>query len=427
MSAASTSVRERVAAVARVSGERARAAEIALVLGTWLCLVVPQLLQVLLVGRGFVPVTGEPRAVPDAVATATTLGNAALVLGCLALVLLHARALPWRTWPLLAILLAPWFWSVALLVVAGRPPGAPVLLYPAIVTAAWAVRPRLTAVPVLGLVVAGTAALSVALGLLAGDRALYANYAGADLDKSLGSFGILAGLLPSGNNLGLCLAVGFPAVLTVRGRWRIPAVAVTVLAIAWSFSRTAWLAVAVAVLLAVALVLVRRRWVVGLALSGLLAVVALVPWFTRGDGAFANRGGYWRESRDAWLERPLAGHGPDWFDELARGAENLGGHAYHAHNQVVHSLVTGGIVLAALTIVVLAVAIVRAVRHERAGFAWAAQTVAALLVLAFLEVPFGSVDRAAFFPYVLLALCLVVLAPEGDRSRAVVRQGAAGA
>ena len=58
--------------------------------------------------------------------------------------------------------------------------------------------------PVLGRV--ATAAVSLVAGLALPDLARYADYAGADAEKS-GPLGILAGLLPSGNNLGLALAV----------------------------------------------------------------------------------------------------------------------------------------------------------------------------------------------------------------------------
>lgn len=415
--------------------------EVALLVGTWVVFTVPQLLDLLRDGRGFVAATDEQAEAGGLEAMVVTGLNAALLGLCAVLVLMRVRTLPWRRPVGWLLLLAPWVWAVGHLVVLGRPPGAPALLYPAVVTAAWAVRPGLASVRVLGGLVTATAAVSLVLGALLPGRALYEDYEGADLDKSLGPFGILAALQPSGNNLGVALAIGLPAVWCLRTRWRWLALAVTVLALAWSFSRTAWAATIVAVVAALLVRYAPRRTVVaGTGLGLLGAAVVVVPFVVSDPTAFANRATFWIGGLEAWREQPLVGHGTDWFKVVASGDDNLGGYAYQAHNQAVQALVTGGVVLMLLIGALLAYAAVRAVRLLRtegpgsrlrtdgAGSVprpdgdapgplalWGVTTMAALLAVCVAEVPLGTVDRSFYLPFVLLPLVVLVLAPEGDR------------
>lgn len=414
--------------------------EVALLVGTWVVFTVPQVLDLLRDGRGFVAATDEQADASGLEALVVTGLNAALLGLCAVLVLMRVRSLPWRRPVGWLLLLAPWVWAVGHLVVLGRPPGAPALLYPAVVTAAWAVRPGLASVRVLGWLVTATAAVSLVLGLLLPGKALYDDYEGADLDKSLGPFGILAALLPSGNNLGVALAIGLPAVWCLRTRWRWLALAVTVLALAWSFSRTAWAATLVAVVAALLVRYAPRRTVVaGTGLGLLGAAVVVVPFVVTDPTAVANRATFWVGGLEAWREQPLVGHGTDWFKVVASGDDNLGGYAYQAHNQAVQALVTGGVVLMVLIGALLAYAAVRAVRllhtEDSAGLLpdgavrlpgtdgtvpgplalWGVTTMAALLAVCVAEVPLGTVDRSFYLPFVLLPLVVLVLAPEGDR------------
>ncbi|WP_315097005.1 O-antigen ligase family protein [uncultured Cellulomonas sp.] len=382
-----------------------------LAVGVWLAAALPQLAILLTQGRGFEPATAGPDADGALVQGLTTVCNLGLLALCAALVALGAREAPWRRWPLLGLLLLPWVVVVAAGFAAGSRPAAMTVLYPAVVTAAWAVRVSWRVVPVLGWLTAGTAAVSLVAGLVIPDLARYQDYAGADADKS-GPLGILAGLLPSGNNLGLALAVGIPSVLALRGVSRLVAGTLVLAALAWSWSRGAWLAAVVVLVAAVVLALVparRRGLVAALGMAAVALVAVVLPLVTSSASAMANRGGYWVAGREAWADAPLVGHGWDYYDRLATTADDLGGYAYHAHNQLMQLLVTGGVVLVVVVTALLVVGAVRAARAAGVGDVWPALTVTAVLAAGIVEVPFGVVDRTMFWPYVLVPLCVVLL------------------
>jgi O-antigen ligase len=382
-----------------------------LVVGVWLAAVVPQTAILLSEGRGFQPVSDDAGSSDGLVQGLTTVCNFALPLLCGALVVLGARAAPWRRWPLLALLLLPWVVVVAVGFADGSRPAAMTVLYPAVVTTAWVLQLSWRVVPVLGWLTAATAGLSIVAGLVVPDLARYQDYAGADAEKA-GPFGILAGLLPSGNNLGLALAVGIPSVLALRGAGRIVAGSLVLVALGWSYSRGAWLTAAVVLVAALVLALVplrRRGLVAGLGVGLVAAVAVALPLVTTSSTAMANRGGYWVAGREEFAQAPLLGHGWDFYDQLARSSDDLGGYAYHAHNQVMQLLVTGGLVLVAVVGALLVVGAVRAVRAAALGDSWPALTVAAIVAAGIVEVPFGVVDRAMYWPYVVVPLCVVLL------------------
>jgi O-antigen ligase len=382
-----------------------------LVVGVWLAAVAPQLAILLTKGRGFRPVQDSAEDANALVEGLTTVCNAGLLALCAVLVLLGLRSAPWRRWPLLGLLLLPWVVVMAAALVAGSRPPTMTVLYPAIVAAAWVVRISWQAVPVLGWMTAATAALSIVAGIVVPDLARYQGYEGADADKS-GPLGILAGVLPSGNNLGLALAVGVPSVLALRGASRLVAGALVLVALGWSFSRGALLAAVIVLVAAVVLALVparRRALVAGLGMGAVALLAVVLPLVTSSATAMANRGGYWIAGREEWATSPVLGRGWDFYDRLAGSADDLGGYAYHAHNQFVQLLVTGGVVLVVVVGALLVVGAVRAVRAAGVGDVWPALTVTAILAAGLAEVPFGVVDRTMFWPYVLLPLCVVLL------------------
>ncbi|WP_421732512.1 O-antigen ligase family protein [Cellulomonas sp.] len=382
-----------------------------LVVGVWLAAVLPQLAVLLTEGRGFQPVTEGTDETSSLVDGLTTVCNAGLLALCAVLVVLGLRTAPWRRWPLLALLLLPWVVVMAAALVAGSRPPVMTVLYPAVVVAAWVVRISWRAVPVLGWLTAATAALSIVAGLVVPNLARYQDYEGADAEKS-GPLGILAGLLPSGNNLGLALAVGIPSVLALRGASRLVAGALVLVALGWSYSRGAWLAAVVVLVAAAVLALVparRRALVAGLGMGAVALVAVVLPLVTTSATAMANRGGYWIAGRDEWADAPVLGQGWDFYDRLAGSADDLGGYAYHAHNQLMQLLVTGGVVLVVVVGALLVVGAVRAVRAASVGDLWPTLTVTAIVAAGIVEVPYGVVDRTMFWPYVLVPLCVVLL------------------
>jgi len=411
-----------------------RRVEIVLVVAVWAGIVVPLVVDSLTTAKGFTPITGKATTrLPEFAGHATTASNAAIVLVCAAVTLLallalarrapQARRLELRRVPVLIALLAPWIITVAYLVIAGRSPGAPAVVYPAVAVAFWALRPGPDAIRTVGLLTGLTAALSIVLGVFDPAAGRYPAEA-AGLDKAIGAMGVLAGVMPTGNNLGVVLVLGLAPVLTIRSlRVRLVALGLVLVALAWTSSRTSWVA---AVVVAVVLIVVRVPWrrtaVVTTGLAAIAVVGLVIPFITHAPTAFVNRAGFWIASLDAWREHVPFGYGADYYKRLADTPDNLGGFAYQAHNEWVQLLVTGGVLLALVVVVLLVIAGARAVRAAAAGTTWGAGWLAALLTVSVLEVPLGFVDRMMFLPFTLVPLCLLVCSAPVARA-ATARSG----
>jgi len=399
-----------------------RHAQTVLIVGVWAGVLVPRLIDSLTVAKGFTPITDGAAPLAGVAGAATTAANGLMVVICAGVVLLRAPTLSLRRVPVLALLLAPWVIAATQLTLLGRPPAAPALVYPAVVVAFWALRPGPSAVEVVGYLAGATAVASLCLGVFAPAAGRYPLDV-AGLDKVIGPAGVLSGVMPTGNNLGLVLVVALPTVFAIRRRsFRWASLGAVVIALAWTVSRTSWIA---AVVVVVTMAAVRWLWrprLVAVAGLGLLALAGMViPFVTSQPTAFTNRASYWIPTLAAWRDRPITGFGADYFKQIAGTAQGLGGHAYHAHNQWVHLLVTGGLLLAVAVLALLVVAGVRAVGLAAARVPWGAGWLVAMLSVSILEVPLGFVDRMMFLPVALVPLCLLIC---GDRPTAESRPGA---
>lgn len=391
------------------TGPVARWLEPGLVVAVTVGFLLPLLVDSLQGVKQFRPITAEP--VPDspAVALAATAGNLLVLAACLAVLVVHRRR--WRD--LLgpsALLVAAWAVALGVLLAHGADVPRAVVLVPLLVAAGTLLRPGRAAVAALGASTAGVAAVSVLLGLVLPSAGRYVRPETVADEKPVSALGILAGVLPSGNNLGVALALGLPAVLVLRRAWlRWTAVLVVVVALAWSTSRASWLAAGAALATALLLhVAGRRRDLLAALVLGAAGTANLVLPFVVGDPtAFTNRATYWIAGIDAWLRSPVLGHGADYYTVVARDGGALGGFAYQAHNQTVQLLVTGGVVLLLLVAAALVAAGVRAVRAVPSD-AWPTTFLVALLGVSLFEVPLGVVDRVMYAPAALLPLVLVL-------------------
>lgn len=397
--------------------ERLRRTPTVLLIGVWFAILLPELARSFVEPKVWRPVTDGETELSGWLVPLTTVCNAALVLGCASVVVLGIRRLPWARVLPLALVLAAWVVTVVPLVVADRTPRLTALIVPAVATALWAARPQRGHVEVLGYLTGTLAAVSIVLGIVVPRTAIFERSELVDGEKPVSSLGILAGVLSTGNLLGLALAMGLASVLFVRRashRWLM--LALVLAAIVWSASRTSLLAVAVVAVAGLLLVLAgdRRRFAAGW-LAAVAVVAIALPLVTRSPSAFTNRGGYWVASLEAWRSSPWIGHGADYFKQIALSDDNLGGHAYHAHNQVAQVLVTGGLVLAIISLAVLVTLGARAVTWAGLGFSWPALVLTAFAVAASFEVPVGLVDRLVYVPFVLVPLGLVAFSgPEPE-------------
>jgi hypothetical protein len=291
---------------------------------------------------------------------------------------------------------------------------AHLLVYPLIALAIWILRPPMSALRVVGYATALMAVGSILLGLLMPSVGLLQTQFGvANLDKQIFGIGILVGPVGSANSLGHLLSLGAPAVLLIARRWlRWAAFAVIAFAVVWTASRNSMLSLGV--LVAVALLLrgtATRLKVLGV-LSigvGIIAAVGLVPLLTTDPQAFANRGLVWRISFEAWVGNPAVGLGSNWYQAQLASSTGVSDSFVTGHNQFVHALTTGGIILALLQVFLCAVLLVNAGHAAVRGDRFPLLYTLPLLASFFFEVGLitSRMDGNYTVTLIPMAICLV--------------------
>jgi O-antigen ligase len=344
----------------------------------------------------------------------TDLLTVALLGFCLLLVLDGLRRNPRRGLLGVALLLAPWAWVQVRGLTLDLLPGVSDLVYPAVVVAVWVVRPGLRHLRLLGYLAGAVAVVSVLVGVLLPDKGLFRALDGNVItqEKALLPSGILVGIFTHGNTLGQYLLLGLPLIALVpRPVVRTALLAVALLALVWSAARSSVGGAVALALVAVVLSLLpaARRAVPGrLVAWAALGLVVLLPFLTTTPGAFTNRGGIWAVSLAHWRDHPWVGNGADFYTRIAQTTGDLGGTVYHGHNEVVQLLVTGGVVLAVLTALLVLAAVHRATRSPygvQVGVAIALAIAGASLLEVSLQFEAGGV----FVPVLLLPLATLLV------------------
>lgn len=347
----------------------------------------------------------------------TSLGLAIAVLGLCAVLVAGGQLARPGVWRLM-LLLSPWAYLLVREVATGATPDLRMLMFAAVITALWAARAGHQQFVVLGWLVVLTAAVSIALGTMAPSVALFHNDAGLVRPaKALLPGGLLVGLFSHPNTLGQFLALGLPAVTVIeRAAARWAGVAVVLVALVWTGSRTSMLAAVVAAAVAAGIGLTPhalRSAASALSLGALSLLALLAPYVVSDPAAFTNRGYIWRSSLRRAGEEMWVGLGPGWYGDVGQTVLGLGPTVYHAHNQVIHSRVVGGLIAVALLFVVWAVAAVAAGRIARRRSLVAVGYLAALITVSWFEVPLGFVDKTLMTPVVAAPLALVLFDPAG--------------
>ncbi|MFI7589613.1 O-antigen ligase family protein [Spongisporangium articulatum] len=343
------------------------------------------------------------------------------------LIVLAVRRLPHlpndRYGALLALLL-PWFWQVGRDQFVGTHLKTGGLVYPLLVFVFWALRPPVRHLAFLGYLVAFTAVVSIAMGLLTPSRGILLHVAGDAVtpDKQILPWGILIGPLSDGNPLGQFLALGAPAVLLIPRRWvRLLGLAAVAFAVLWTSNRSSLIALFVGAALVLALRRLPsppRRYLVATAVGACLVLMAYLPFTVASDGEFTNRGYIWRMSLEHWREHVWTGLGSQWYSRSAQYADAIGSTAYHGHNQVVQALVLGGVINAVLLLFMV-------VTLTRVAARWAAEyrvwTPAALMIMVVIsscfEVTMSIVKLSALLPVVLLPMIWFTFGSAGEDER----------
>lgn len=330
----------------------------------------------------------------------------------------------WR----LAAVLAPWLWLVVRDAYSAvvTPDG---VLYVLVVLALAALRPSPRVLRTVAVLVIVTAVVAMLLGLLLPSAGILRD-AGGDArvsDKeTIPGLGLLEGMFTSENNLAQYLALGASSVL-VLPRWWLRATGLLLVGVAvyWSSSRGAMIALGVSLAVAALVWLLREgvsaavaRLTARVAIVAAVATMVVLPLLGWDDDAFTKRGDIWNGSLAEWARRaPWFGFGSNWYQRIA-GTETTPFHggAYTGHNQMVHLLATGGLVLAVLAVASLLAQGAVVSRPSHPAFVAATSLVVAIAVSGFLEVPLGFVDRSMFWTVGLVPLTIVFFA-RGRRRR----------
>ena len=197
----------------------------------------------------------------------------------LAIVVQRARDLPSNRGLALVLLLAPWVYMVTWNYYLGTRPRIETLLFPAVVLAVWALRPRLDRLALLGWLTGVTALIGVVLGAFLPSKGILTAAAGGFIapEKEILPWGILIGPFSDGNNFGQFLALGLPAVARVRNRLSRALLALLIVfAVVWTSSRSSLAAIAVGAFVLLVLGAVETQ-----------RLTALVDALAEGDAATA--------------------------------------------------------------------------------------------------------------------------------------------
>ncbi|MGN6607605.1 MAG: O-antigen ligase family protein [Jatrophihabitans sp.] len=394
--------------------------EIALLLLVCAWFFVPRLLQTLAISKTHIAV-GAPAPAYTPLASLSQRGLFYLTVAlCLFIIVLLWRHSPTRGMLALFIYLLPWGYLVVRDQYAGQQPQNVYKLLPVLAVAVWLLRPRLARLELLGYVVVFTAVTSMVIGAVIPDHGVLRNSAGqvVSVDKQLLPWGSLVGIFSNGNNLGQFLAMGLPAVLLIRSRgMRVLGVLCCLFALVWSASRGSMYAVGLASVAYLVVSRARREARAALTatiLGAAFLLVCVLPFVTTDPTAFTNRGAVWAASRLAWGESPLVGKGSNWFSILGSSSASIGSSVFHAHNQFLHLLVTGGVLLAVLAAAMVITMIIAAARLAAAGHWFGVGYVAALAGTCLLEVSLVFVDGDLLFPVAVLPILFILFTADLD-------------
>lgn len=305
---------------------------------------------------------------------------------------------------------------------AGDLPSVWSVLFPTLVLTLWVCRPPIESLVVVGIGGIAVAVVSMLLGALAPQVGIYRNSAGLQVaaDKGLVTDNLLAGVFTSTNNLGQMLCLALPFVFLLRSRLlRVTGAAAVLVAIVWCGSRSSIAAAAVGLL---ALVLSPRRrggsttgWGVQVLLLLVACVCAALPFVPFRDITFSRRETIWAVSSRYWQNDELFGLGSRWYADVSGLHTDFGPRSefflFHAHNQVLQFLVTGGLLCAALFLYAmyrLTRSLGRLHRTSRVAVAY----LVSFWVSGCLEVNLGVVDRYQFYATALVPLVVLAVGTE---------------
>lgn len=293
------------------------------------------------------------------------------------------------------------------------------LFFPAAAIAIWLLRPPLDSLRILGYLIGILAVGSLAMGVLTPTAGLLqGDGTEATLDKQIFSSGVLVGPFENGNVLGHLLSIGAPAILLIRRRMtRRILMAATVLAVLWAASRNSLITLAVLLLV---VVMVRRvpstlRVFVSCSLGVLMLVVGVVlPLVSTDPTSFTNRVLIWQNSFDSWQDNPVFGLGSNWYDAQLGSATRIASSATQGHNEFVHVLTTGGMVLVVLVGILCVTMLAQAARRAASGVFFPIEYVVPFFTAFWFELSLSFISQDYAYPVTVVPIAFALFAPAGS-------------
>lgn len=393
---------------------------ITLIVVVWSWIMVPKTIQTLLSPkyRSSVGVENAPYSKLASIADYALYW--AVIAVCVLIIIGYLRDVNTPALARLAAMLLPWIFIVIRDLYVPTAISHEGICYAMIVLATWFLRPDLRLLQSLGYLMGLTAALSVLIALVVPAQAIFRTALGEVItdDKQIIPGGLLVGLFTQGNNLGQFLALGLPTIFLIRRRWwRLVLVALACLAIVWSASRGAMIAVGTGVIAYGVTRVCRptdRKFLGPAVILAPILVVCVVPFTTQNPLAFSNRGLVWIQSLRAWSSHPWLGNGADWYQIVGSTSNRIAGSVFHAHNQLVQFLVTGGVVFALLVVPQILVATVRATRFAVEGSLFGVVWMATLAASCLFEKSFAFVDNGNFLIATVVPFAFLVFGHRGS-------------
>lgn len=332
------------------------------------------------------------------------------------------------------VVLAPWLFLLTRDIYADFWPTPDSVLYVVVVLALAALRPHPRVLILLGALVVLTAIIAIAFGFLLPDAGLAHDAEGVQVDRPekavFPSLGLLRGMFTAENSTGIYLSIGFASVAMLPRWWlRLPGLAIVGFALSWSSARNSMVAAGCMLLVgAVVWVLAEFGWhraasavarlTAGAAVVA-MCVVPLVGWLSPGGwdaDAFTGRGAIWNGSLTEWSSQAfLFGSGSDWYRRAAQSdTSSLVTGAYTGHNEFVHLLATGGVMLAFFAVGSLLVQMYVITVPRSRYLAIGAMLVTGIAIGGWLEVPLAYVDWSINWTVTVVPLAVLFFAQTED-------------
>ncbi len=353
-----------------------------LIILAWLRVVTPSTLQLFIIGR-IPPGRREYLLPPTASAAVQVIGLAFLLVVAVLLITSLSRR-PARHIGWLAAALAPWAALQLSDLLSGGTPDIWAAAYPMVAVAIWLRSPHIQVLVTIGALTVASAAASLLLVAMRPDLALYAS-GGV---KTVYESGLLAGIYQHANMLGIALALGIPFILLIQSpKIRMWCLALCIGVLLATASRSSMAAAAAAMLL---WLLIRRRpdralQRTAMPLLAAVGMMAYLPLTTKDPEAFTERGRIWLVALEAWHDRPWTGWGSSAFAKVTPLLWLMRGQLTHAHNLLVMTLLTGGLVMAVAMAVMLFLTWRRAVHQSHEGYAQPLIFLTTAIVVSWLE------------------------------------------